>query len=58
MAVTSKHTVWVSENSGEFVVADEIFVGVDTVLFLVSGTVVKSYPTKEYIKYNKVENLN
>jgi len=57
-ALTNKYMVWISENSGEFVIADEIFVGTDTVSFLISGTIVKSYPTKEYIKYNKVENLN
>lgn len=49
----SRFTVWTSENTGEFVRAERIVVDSDTVSFMVGDTVVKSYPAKQYLKYNK-----
>lgn len=53
MVHMSRFTVWTSENTGEFINAERMVVDRDTVSFMVGEKVVKSYPTKQYIKYNK-----
>lgn len=54
MAVTNKFLVWTSEREGEYVTADSVTIKDDTVLYLLSGTIVKSYPSKEFYKYNEL----
>jgi len=50
-----KYIVWLSDNTGDFVWADEIKEDHDTVSFLKNGKVEKSYKQKD-IKYNEVTN--
>jgi hypothetical protein len=52
MALTNKYTIWTDYNKGEFVVADLIITLIDTVSFYLNGREVKSYPRKEFVKYN------
>lgn len=53
MVPTNRFLVYTSENAGVFVKADEAVVHGDTVSFLFDKKVVRSFPKKDFFKYNE-----
>lgn len=53
--MSKKYVIWISPNTGEYIVADDVQETDDTVSFLLKDKLQKSYKKKDILDYKEVE---